>query len=200
MSDKREGMDKPMTIADRLRMIASWHPEHRHDLEEAADALDAPPSLPEDRKREAEIREKCAQASNDITTYGHTAYPVQDVAWLLSQLAEARRLARRYQMIAGACLSGTDQVDKIAAENENPNDAFNAAMALHSKRLDDTCEAWVRPLKEQLAEARLALAEVETPRIRELEDCCNGLLDEKQKLLDRLSKARIEAIEKIRPT
>jgi hypothetical protein len=32
--------DTPLSNADRLRMIAAWHPEHAHDLEEAAQALD----------------------------------------------------------------------------------------------------------------------------------------------------------------
>jgi DNA repair exonuclease SbcCD ATPase subunit len=63
---------------------------------------------------------------------------------------QQRESAEVYRFIAGACLSGTDEVDAIAATHmDNKYEAFNEAMRRHTKRFDASLHAWLRPLRER---------------------------------------------------
>lgn len=65
--------------------------------------------------------------------YGHWV-DAQEAMLLVEQLQD---LCRKYKGIAGACLSGTDEIERIAAESAHHFEAFDKAMAIHRKRDDD---------------------------------------------------------------
>lgn len=75
-----------------------------------------------------------------------------------------QKLCRKYKGIAGACLSGTDEVERIAAESTHHFEAFDKAMHVHRKR-DDALILSLRKLwGPQSAVPPAAPLSGETPR------------------------------------
>ncbi len=60
--------DSALTHADRLRMIASWYPEHAHDLEESAALLEAAAlsAIPQPVRELEDAREAVIEAARRL--------------------------------------------------------------------------------------------------------------------------------------
>jgi len=70
--------------------------------------------------------------------------------WVAAQEAvelveSLQALCRKYKGIAGACLSGTDEIERIAEESKHHFEAFDKAMAIRRQR-DDALIASLRKL------------------------------------------------------
>lgn len=66
----------------------------------------------------------------------------QEAVQLVEQLQD---LCRKYKGIAGACLSGTDEIERLAEESKHHFEAFDKAMKIHRER-DDQLIASLRKL------------------------------------------------------
>lgn len=112
------------------------------------------------------------QFSHDVRCYGFEPdvgiQAHEDRAYLLSRVREleaaleaSENKARGYQNIAGACLSGTNEADKILEENPptgfNWSNAWSAAYKSHTASRDATIAACIKTIKEERDRLRAIL-------------------------------------------
>ena len=72
---------------------------------------------------------------------------------LRKQLEQECEKARKYQLIAGACLGGTDYADKIMKQSKHCYEAHDLAFKLHQERDVELIAASIKPCREQLEQA-----------------------------------------------
>ena len=77
----------------------------------------------------------------------------EENADLRARLEQEHEKARKYQLIAGACLGGTDYADKILEQSKHCYEAHDLALKLHRERDDELIAASIKPYKERLEQA-----------------------------------------------